>query len=163
MAATRTTLRASCTLSGRTTNRPCPRSGAAASARIGCGTSFRSSRDWEQLDLQRYAIKSVAEAEAYLAHPILGPRLVECAEAALRIDGLSANDDLRLPRRHEAAILRHLVRRRIARGFGVPPVDRQVLSRHARRQDAGIDPHVETLTRVITLRALEQGVEDTVG
>jgi uncharacterized protein (DUF1810 family) len=30
---------------------------------------------------QRYAIDSVAEARAYLAHPILGPRLVECATA----------------------------------------------------------------------------------
>ena len=26
---------------------------------------------------QRYSIKSVAEAEAYLGHPILGPRLFE--------------------------------------------------------------------------------------
>ena len=41
---------------------------------------------------QRYSVKSVAEAEAYLAHPVLGPRLVECAEAALRVDGLSANE-----------------------------------------------------------------------
>ena len=39
---------------------------------------------------RRYSVKSVAEAEAYLAHPVLGPRLVECAEAALRIEGLSA-------------------------------------------------------------------------
>ncbi|MCL4203604.1 MAG: DUF1810 family protein [Pirellulaceae bacterium] len=39
---------------------------------------------------QRYAIKSVAEAEAYLRHPVLGPRLVECAEAALGIEGRSA-------------------------------------------------------------------------
>ena len=31
---------------------------------------------------KRYAIKSRAEAEAYLAHPVLGPRLVACAEAA---------------------------------------------------------------------------------
>ena len=37
-----------------------------------------------------YSIKSLAEAEAYLAHPILGPRLVECAEAALGIVGRSA-------------------------------------------------------------------------
>jgi uncharacterized protein (DUF1810 family) len=28
---------------------------------------------------RRYAIRSLAEAEAYLAHPVLGPRLVECA------------------------------------------------------------------------------------
>lgn len=37
-----------------------------------------------------YAIKSVAEAEAYLRHPILGLRLVECMETALGIDELSA-------------------------------------------------------------------------
>jgi uncharacterized protein (DUF1810 family) len=36
---------------------------------------------------RRYAIKSLAEAEAYLSHPILGRRLVECAEAALRAFG----------------------------------------------------------------------------
>ena len=30
---------------------------------------------------RRYSIKSLAEADAYLAHPILGPRLLECAEA----------------------------------------------------------------------------------
>src|ERR1035441_1095282 len=28
---------------------------------------------------RRYAIRSVAEARAYLAHPLLGPRLGECA------------------------------------------------------------------------------------
>jgi len=37
-----------------------------------------------------YAIGSVEEAQAYLAHPILGPRLRQCAEAALQIEGLSA-------------------------------------------------------------------------
>ncbi|VTR92233.1 Uncharacterized protein OS=Thiorhodovibrio sp. 970 GN=Thi970DRAFT_04806 PE=4 SV=1: DUF1810 [Gemmata massiliana] len=51
---------------------------------------------------KQYAIKSRAEAEAYLAHPILGPRLIECTEAALRVDGRSAPeifgspDDLKL-------------------------------------------------------------------
>jgi uncharacterized protein (DUF1810 family) len=39
-----------------------------------------------------YAIRSRAEAEAYLAHPTLGPRLVECAEAALSVKGRSAHD-----------------------------------------------------------------------
>ncbi len=33
---------------------------------------------------RRYAISSMTEAQAYLAHPLLGPRLVESAEAALR-------------------------------------------------------------------------------
>jgi len=33
---------------------------------------------------QLYAIKSLAEARAYLAHPILGPRLIACAKAMLK-------------------------------------------------------------------------------
>lgn len=37
-----------------------------------------------------YSIKSVAEARAYLGHPVLGPRLRECAEAALSVEGRSA-------------------------------------------------------------------------
>lgn len=41
---------------------------------------------------RRYAIKSRAEAEAYLAHPVLGPRLVEVCEAALAVEGRSAHD-----------------------------------------------------------------------
>ena len=39
---------------------------------------------------RHYAIRSVEEAAAYLAHPVLGPRLVECAEAAFAVDGRSA-------------------------------------------------------------------------
>jgi len=38
----------------------------------------------------RYSIKSIAEAKAYLCHPVLGPRLMECAEAVVRIEGRSA-------------------------------------------------------------------------
>jgi uncharacterized protein (DUF1810 family) len=41
---------------------------------------------------RRYAIRSLAEAEAYLHHPVLGARLRECAEAVLRIEGRSARD-----------------------------------------------------------------------
>ncbi len=41
---------------------------------------------------QRYAIRSAAEAQAYLAHPVLGPRLIECFEATLGVEGLSAHD-----------------------------------------------------------------------
>jgi len=36
---------------------------------------------------KKYAIGSRAEAEAYLAHPFLGPRLVACAEAAAAVPG----------------------------------------------------------------------------
>jgi uncharacterized protein (DUF1810 family) len=39
---------------------------------------------------KRYAIKSAAEAGAYLSHPILGPRLLECIEAVLNLEGRSA-------------------------------------------------------------------------
>jgi uncharacterized protein (DUF1810 family) len=51
---------------------------------------------------QRYAIKGRAEAEAYLAHPVLGVRLLECAEALLALRTGSASevfghpDDLKL-------------------------------------------------------------------
>ena len=41
---------------------------------------------------QQYAIKSLGEAEAYLQHPVLGPRLVECVEALLRIEDRSASE-----------------------------------------------------------------------
>ncbi len=40
---------------------------------------------------QFYAINGAAEAKAYLKHPELGPRLVECCNALLRLQGLSAS------------------------------------------------------------------------
>ena len=51
---------------------------------------------------RHYAIKSREEAEAYLRHPVLGPRLAECAEATLAVDSRTARemfgspDDLKL-------------------------------------------------------------------
>jgi uncharacterized protein (DUF1810 family) len=39
---------------------------------------------------QAYAISDLAEAQAYLAHPILGPRLIECAEILAAQQGRSA-------------------------------------------------------------------------
>jgi len=39
---------------------------------------------------RRYAIDSLAEARAYLDHPVLGPRLVECCQALLSHEGVSA-------------------------------------------------------------------------
>jgi uncharacterized protein (DUF1810 family) len=50
---------------------------------------------------QRYAIDSLAEAQAFLAHPLLGPRLRECSAWVLAIDGrdihqiFGAPDDLK--------------------------------------------------------------------
>ena len=40
----------------------------------------------------RFAISSKEEAEAYLKHPILGPRLRECTELVVLVDGLSIRD-----------------------------------------------------------------------
>jgi uncharacterized protein (DUF1810 family) len=39
---------------------------------------------------QAYAISDLAEAQAYLAHPVLGGRLVECAEIVAAHRGLNA-------------------------------------------------------------------------
>jgi uncharacterized protein (DUF1810 family) len=39
---------------------------------------------------ERYAIGSLAEAQAYLSHPVLGPRLVECANAVVQHGDRSA-------------------------------------------------------------------------
>lgn len=40
---------------------------------------------------QMYAIRDLAEARAYLAHSVLGPRLRECTQAVLDIDGKTAH------------------------------------------------------------------------
>ena len=46
---------------------------------------------------QRYAIGSRAEAEAYLAHPILGGRLSECTRLVLAVQGRTINTILGAP------------------------------------------------------------------
>jgi len=43
---------------------------------------------------QRYAISGLAEARAYLQHPVLGTRLVECATVLAATDGKSAAEIL---------------------------------------------------------------------
>ncbi|RTM13268.1 MAG: DUF1810 domain-containing protein [Bradyrhizobiaceae bacterium] len=46
---------------------------------------------------QRYAIGSRAEARAYLAHPVLGARLIECTGLVLAVQGRSINAILGAP------------------------------------------------------------------
>ena len=46
---------------------------------------------------QRYAIGSRAEAKAYLAHSLLGPRLIECTRLVLAVQGRSINAILGAP------------------------------------------------------------------
>ena len=52
---------------------------------VGLGSSPKS---------RRYAIRSLAEAKAYLAHPVLGARLRECVAALNGHAGLSAEQIL---------------------------------------------------------------------
>ena len=39
---------------------------------------------------RKYAVTSMDEARAYLRHPVLGPRLVECAEVVAGLEGRTA-------------------------------------------------------------------------
>ena len=41
---------------------------------------------------KHFAIRNRAEADAYLAHPVLGPRLIECAQAVLDLGDVSADE-----------------------------------------------------------------------
>ncbi len=50
---------------------------------------------------QQFALRSLDEAKAYLAHAVLGPRLVECTQLVMNVEGKSvaqifgAPDDLK--------------------------------------------------------------------
>ena len=46
---------------------------------------------------ERYGIKSRQEAHAYLNHPVLGARLVECAEALLQVANKTAEEVMGYP------------------------------------------------------------------
>jgi len=41
---------------------------------------------------QHYAIQNLAEARAFLAHPLLGARLRECTQAVLDVEGKTAHE-----------------------------------------------------------------------
>ncbi len=43
---------------------------------------------------RRYAIASIEEARAYAAHPLLGPRLIECVQLVMAAEGRSAEQVL---------------------------------------------------------------------
>ena len=46
---------------------------------------------------QKFAITSLEEAKAYLQHPVLGPRLRECTQLVLTVEGRSAEQILGYP------------------------------------------------------------------
>jgi uncharacterized protein (DUF1810 family) len=74
----------------------------------------------------RYGIGSLAEAKAYLAHPVLGPRLAECTELVNRVEGRSVHqifgspDDLKF---HSSMTL-------FAAADHEAPVFREALGKH---------------------------------
>jgi uncharacterized protein (DUF1810 family) len=41
---------------------------------------------------QRYGVANLAEAEAYLGHPMLGPRLIQCSKLVNAVEGRSVHD-----------------------------------------------------------------------
>lgn len=75
---------------------------------------------------QRYAVSGLPEAEAYLAHPVLGPRLIESAQALITLPGSDAEAVLGSI---DAVKLRSSMTL-FARTDGAPPVFGQVLDRY---------------------------------
>jgi uncharacterized protein (DUF1810 family) len=73
-----------------------------------------------------YAITSLAEARAYLAHPVLGARLIDCATILLGLPDRTAEQvfgDLDAQKLHSSATL-------FMRASPQTPVFRQVLDRY---------------------------------
>ena len=70
---------------------PPPSCATAVRTATGCGSSSRRSPAWVYSHASRiYAISGLAEARAYLAHPVLGPRLIECAAILTGVAGRTA-------------------------------------------------------------------------
>jgi uncharacterized protein (DUF1810 family) len=46
---------------------------------------------------KKYALRSLDEAGAFLSHPLLGPRLLECCRALLSVEGKSASEIMGYP------------------------------------------------------------------
>ena len=85
---------------------------------------------------QHYGIGSLAEAQAYLAHPVLGPRLVECTEMVNKVEGRSVHqifggpDDLKFhssmtlfAAAPEAPVFREALGKHFAGALDAPPVE----------------------------------------
>jgi uncharacterized protein (DUF1810 family) len=73
-----------------------------------------------------YAIASLAEARAYLSHPILGPRLLECARALVQLSGRTMQEVLG----EVDAMKLHSSMTLFARAAPDEPVFRQILERY---------------------------------
>jgi uncharacterized protein (DUF1810 family) len=72
----------------RFTTKSAPNCGTAARKPTGCGFIFPQIEGLGFSPLARkFAISSLAEAAAYLAHPVLGPRLTECTRLINLVEG----------------------------------------------------------------------------
>ena len=102
---------------------------------------------------REYAVDSLEEARAYLAHPILGARLRECVDVLARRAGLGhGGARARGDRRRQAALVAHAVRARGARRGAVRRRDHPVVRRRVRRRDR----RAATLGGMVTLDVLVQ-------
>jgi uncharacterized protein (DUF1810 family) len=88
---------------------------------------------------QRYALAGLPEAVAYLAHPVLGPRLLTCARALVDLPG---DDPVAVLGPVDAQKLRSSMTL-FARAAPDEPVFDEVLARYFRGR-----PDEETLTRI---------------
>src|SRR5688572_15066838 len=96
-----------------------------------------------------YAIKSLAEAEAYLRHPVLGPRLIECTEAVLGVEGRSAGEIFGYTDEMKLRSCATLFASRLTCRVGIRSPAHQVLPGRTRRQDA--PPARERTRRPVSL------------
>ena len=70
----------------------------AANKATGCGSSLPQLAGLGHSAMaQRFAIASIEEAKAYLAHGILGPRLVECTALVNAVEGRTITEILGSP------------------------------------------------------------------
>jgi uncharacterized protein (DUF1810 family) len=75
---------------------------------------------------RRYAIASLAEAQAYLRHPVLGPRLIECAASVANAPAVTADEifgEIDTQKLHSSMTL-------FLRAEPAEPLFRQVLERY---------------------------------
>ena len=83
-----------------------------------------------------YAIRSLDEALAYLNHPVLGPRLSECVELTLHVEGKTASQNSWRGRCAEVSFLADTVFQSTAGHFRVRRRARQVFRRRDGRRYA---------------------------
>jgi len=98
---------------------------------------------------QRYAIKDLDEARAYLEHPILGQRLLECSAALMTISQRSAVDIFGAVDAQKLRSSMTLVQSRRTERAGVRPRARQLLRRRSRPGDHAPSPRALAPAHVI--------------